>query len=98
MQIYVLFGKEEEEENSLQFFPHTRTHIMLQYILVDGTRVLFAVLLLHLHLFSSFFSLILLLLLLLSSTKLNKGDRAEVFLVVVMAAAVEMAHIVYIYM
>lgn len=55
-QMYVL--QENEEENSLQFFSHSHSHshhihTALQYILVDGARVLLSVLLLHLHFFSS---------------------------------------------
>lgn len=69
-------------------FSFAHTHKILQYILVDGTRVLFSVLLLHLYFF------LLNWLLLLSSTKLNKGDRAEVFLVVVMVAMVLVWYIV----
>lgn len=49
-QMYVL--QENEEENSLQFFSHSHSHHIhtaLQYILVDGARVLLSVLLLHLH-------------------------------------------------
>lgn len=50
LQIYVLHAN--EKKNSLQFFPHSYyAHKTFPYIQVDGTRVLFSVLLLHLQFF-----------------------------------------------